>query len=241
MTTPTARLTSLRSSTSALLRGFSVEHWSDADVRAPSLCPGWTRGHVLTHLARGADGIAATLAGALRGEVVPRYPNGRAGRNSDIEAGAGRPIAEILADVTASAERLDRVLGAVADADGWQLPCDDRSAEQYLAARWREIEIHRVDAMGAYTADEWPAAFVADLLPDVIGDLGGRTDAALQITVDKDESVTTELAGTTWTCGDGAHPTIVTGPDWALLAWVLGRPAATKGTLNRTPDLSAWR
>ena len=29
---------------------------SDADVRAPSPLPGWTRGHVLTHLARNAEG-----------------------------------------------------------------------------------------------------------------------------------------------------------------------------------------
>ena len=31
---------------------------SDDDVRAPSLLPGWTRGHVITHVARNADALA---------------------------------------------------------------------------------------------------------------------------------------------------------------------------------------
>ena len=29
----------------------------ESDLREPSLLPGWTRGHVLAHLARGADEI----------------------------------------------------------------------------------------------------------------------------------------------------------------------------------------
>ena len=30
---------------------------SEPDVRAPSLLPGWSRGHVITHVARNADGL----------------------------------------------------------------------------------------------------------------------------------------------------------------------------------------
>jgi hypothetical protein len=42
MTTPTAVLAALRDSSAALVRGISAEAWSDADVRAPSLLPGWS-------------------------------------------------------------------------------------------------------------------------------------------------------------------------------------------------------
>ena len=62
-------------------------------------CPGWTVGHVLTHLARNADSIVAGAAAAERGEVVDRYEGGGAGRDAEIEAGCGRPAAEQVADV----------------------------------------------------------------------------------------------------------------------------------------------
>jgi hypothetical protein len=53
-------------------------------------------------------------------------------------------------------------------------------------------------------------------------------------------SVTDGLGGAVWTCGAGPDPTEVTGPDWALLAWVLGRSVATQGALNQTPELERW-
>lgn len=239
MTTSVAALTELRTSTAALLGGLEAEQWTDADVRAPSLLPGWTRGHVLTHLARNADGISRTLAGALRGEAVARYPDGWGGRNADIEAGAPRPSAELLADVRESAERLDRVFGAVADVDGWELPTEDHPAGHYVFARWREVEIHRVDLAGAYTPDEWPATFVRYLLPALVEALPNRAPGAFRIAVAADDSVTTDLGGTVWSVGTG-EPVEVSGPDWALLAWLVGRPQVIKDVLAVPPTLGPW-
>jgi maleylpyruvate isomerase len=241
MTAPLAELAALRSSTADLLRGLADEQWSDADAQAPSLLPDWTRGHVLTHVARNADGIARTVSGALRGEHLARYPDGAAGRNADIEAGAGRPVADLLLDVQQSADRLDRVLAAVADADGWGLECDDRIAGAYVSGRWREVEIHRVDLGGRYGASDWPAAFVRYLLPSLLSGLDDRVPggAAVRIEVTPEDSVTTDLGGSVWTCGDGA-PTTVTGPDWAVLAWLLGRPSAAGTHLSGAPELARW-
>ena len=59
-----------------------------ADPALPSLLPEWTRGHVLTHIARNADSFVRVLEAARRGEVVTQYEGGVAGRNADIEAGA---------------------------------------------------------------------------------------------------------------------------------------------------------
>jgi maleylpyruvate isomerase len=50
----------------------TVERVTDEQVRSPSLLPGWTIGHVLTHMSRHADGHVRRLEGALRGEDVPR-------------------------------------------------------------------------------------------------------------------------------------------------------------------------
>jgi maleylpyruvate isomerase len=239
MTSSPADLSALRSSTAALLRGVADEQWSDEDVRAPSLLPGWSRGHVLAHLSRNADGIARTMAGALRGERVERYPDGRAGRDADIEAGAGRPMAAQLLDLQESADRLDRVLAAIAEADGWSLPCDDRTAGEYILGRWREVEIHRVDLGGAYSARDWPPAFIQYLLPTVLENVEGRLrgGGALQLEVDRDISLTQEFGGSVWICGEG-EPTVVHGPDWGLLAWLLGRPAA--GAVTGAPQLEPW-
>ena len=60
---------------------------SDAQVREPSSLPGWTRGHVLTHIARNADGLGNLLIWARTGTETPMYPSARS-RGDDIEAGA---------------------------------------------------------------------------------------------------------------------------------------------------------
>jgi maleylpyruvate isomerase len=241
MPDPVSKLGEVRASTSALLVGLDAECWTDTDVRAPSVLPGWTRGHVLTHIARNADGIAATLAGALRGEVVLRYPQGSAGRDADIKAGAGRGAVALIADVRESADRLDRVFAAVAEASGWDLTTENgRRAHSWLSARWREVEIHRADLQGTYDAAGWPATFVGYLLPKLAAEVSIRTSHPLRIEVAHEDSTTTDLGGRSWASG-GADGVTVLGPDWALLAWLTGRPSLTDGQLSTMPELSPWR
>jgi maleylpyruvate isomerase len=43
------------------------------DAAAPSVCVGWTRGHVLTHVARNADGMAALVRAAVDGSGEAMY------------------------------------------------------------------------------------------------------------------------------------------------------------------------
>ena len=242
-----ARLAALRASSADLLTGLEASRWADADMRDPSALPGWTRGHLLTHLGRNADGIAATLAGALRGEIVARYPDGPAGRAADIEAGSGRSAAELMADVRESAARLDRVFGAVADADGWELPSDNnRPAYAWISNRWREVEIHRVDLLGSYRPADWPAGFVGYLLRKLIApaELGPRLTKPVRIEVARDGSTTADLGGAEWTVADSAgsegEAVLVSGPDWAVLAWLIGRPALATDALNAMPELAPW-
>jgi maleylpyruvate isomerase len=67
-----------------------------------SLLPGWTRGHVLTHLARNAEGGTRLLGWARTG--VPSYEyRSLAARAAAIEAGAGRPAAALIQDVRQTA------------------------------------------------------------------------------------------------------------------------------------------
>src|SRR5215472_4781932 len=94
----------VEAATDLLLR--SAEGVSDQQARQPSLLPGWSRGHLLTHVARNADSLRNLLVWARTGVETPQYrhPDERA---EGIAAGAGRSAAELLADLAASAAALD--------------------------------------------------------------------------------------------------------------------------------------
>ncbi len=70
----------------------------EADLRAPSLLPGWTRAHVLAHVARGADAMRNLLAGARSGRDRPAYASAQA-READIERGAAMRAEDLMADL----------------------------------------------------------------------------------------------------------------------------------------------
>ena len=141
----------------------TVSQLDDATVRKPSILPGWTVGHVLTHVARNADGHVHRLDGALRGEEVLRYPGGDAQRNADIEAGAGRGAEELLDDVTSSAVRLQETWRRC-EADGWPnshlMAGDKWRVNESPMRRLREVEVHHVDLGLDYTAIDWPEDYV---------------------------------------------------------------------------------
>src|SRR4051794_31115913 len=125
---PTPQLAELRAlvvaATQRLLGSTIVV--SDEEWAAPSRLPGWSRGHVATHLARQADGLGRLVDGAATGVRQPMYDSPEA-RTAEIEQGAGRTGLELQTDLDTSAERLteaferlDRVgPGGVAGRTGW--------------------------------------------------------------------------------------------------------------------------
>jgi maleylpyruvate isomerase len=141
----------------------SVARLSDDDVRQPSLLPGWTRGHVLTHIARGGDALRDVLEGG------PGYPS-RAAREADIEAGAGRGIAEQVADIRATAAAFrDAVLrqpDEVWDRRVQVLDLKPFPASELLVRRLVEIELHHVDLDVGYRSSDWPTTFNQLELPE---------------------------------------------------------------------------
>src|SRR4051794_11840892 len=88
------------------------------DPRADSQLPGWTVGHVLTHIARNADSVAGMIEGALAGRVADQYPGGFEGRAEGIDAGAARDRDALVEDVRATGTRVVR-LAADVDPATW--------------------------------------------------------------------------------------------------------------------------
>lgn len=136
---------------------------TDADARGPSGLPGWTRGHVLTHLARNADGQRRMVEGALRDEVLDQYPGGNGQRAADIEAGADRPIDVLRADVLASQAALDAAWSRV-DGEVWGRLTNARAGARPLRdgalARRREISVHLVDLDVGVDRSGLPAGYL---------------------------------------------------------------------------------
>ena len=233
----------MRASTSAMIGDFDGQWWADADMAAPIALPDWTRGHVLTHIARNADSIARALSGALRGEIVKRYPNGPEGRAADIEAGAGRPVLEQLADVRESADRLDRLFGAVADADAWKQRRTADRAACWIMARWQEVEVHRVDADSGYIPEQWPADFIRQLLPRLADRLPNRTQRPPLVEVTADGSINSDLAGRQWMVPGQEAVEVDRGARSGLgRAGVAHRPNRNRPRpcSLRPPDLDPW-
>lgn len=152
------------------------------DVSTPSRLPGWTVGHVLTHLARNADSCVRRLEAARAGQLVTQYEGGDEGRAAQIEQGAGRPAAVVVADVVAASDRLDAYFPQVTD-EVWAGEVMAGSSRRIPAtrlafSRWREVEIHLVDLGLGYEPADWPPALVARQLPELLQDLAQRTDPA---------------------------------------------------------------
>ena len=139
---------------------------TDPDLRVPSMLPGWTRGHVLAHVARNADGMRNVLAGVRTGQDRPAYASAEA-REAGIEQDAGRRATEQAADLASSAMALRTVARQLPDAR-WQVPVrmldgtDFFPAAELLTRRLAEVELHHCDLGAGYGPGDWPA-FFADM------------------------------------------------------------------------------
>ncbi|GAA6526737.1 maleylpyruvate isomerase family mycothiol-dependent enzyme [Intrasporangium sp. DVR] len=210
----------------------TAESFADDDVRAESLCAGWTRGHVLTHLARNAEGLGRVCAAVLTGAAETMYESPEA-RDSDIEAGAGRPAAELAADVRVTAAALapqitrlgiEHVGTTVERVPGGQLI----AAERVPFMRLREVVWHHVDLDAGYTFESAPEELVHLFLEDTVRRLGS-SDGVPGLLIRTDE-------GEEWTVGDGGST--ITGPRHGVLLWLArGRADALRDHSDALPRL----
>jgi maleylpyruvate isomerase len=147
----------------------AVERLTDDDMRVPSRLPGWTAGHVLTHVARNADSHARRAQAALVGEMVDQYEGGSAGRAIAIEAGCSRPATEIIQDVRSSARTIEEIWRKL-PVDAWagrsrDVYGRDRPLFELPSRRWQEIEVHLVDLIVGVSHRDWTPEFILEWLP----------------------------------------------------------------------------
>ena len=165
----------------------TLGHLDDDAVATPSRLPGWTVGHLLTHLARNAEGHARILEGARMGEHRQQYAGGDEQRNADIDAGAARSVQQLVDDVVDTFVRLERVWAEIGPEawDGYGYSGDEvRPCRLLPFFRWREVEVHHVDLGLGYEPSDWPDPYIAVELPAALGRLPERlTDHASRAAV----------------------------------------------------------
>ncbi|CAM5686583.1 Mycothiol-dependent maleylpyruvate isomerase OS=Streptomyces glaucescens OX=1907 GN=SGLAU_08805 PE=4 SV=1 [Streptomyces glaucescens] len=221
-------LASVQEATERLLS--AAAELDNADVTEPSRLPGWSRGHVLAHLARNADALVNVLEGR------PMYVSAEA-RDADIERDAPRPLDEQLADVRASAGRFREAGAAPAD---WSRTVELRngvtdSASRVPFRRWVEVELHHVDLGVGYELEDLPAEFTEREIDFLADRFTGHPDVPPTLLTDGTRA---------WRTGREADAPEVTvrGSRADLLGWLAGRRdgsalAAEGGPLPSLPPL----
>ncbi|WLW55909.1 maleylpyruvate isomerase family mycothiol-dependent enzyme [Streptomyces sp. YU58] len=203
-------LASVRDATERLLT--AVAKLDNASVAEPSRLPGWTRGHVLAHLARNADALVNVLEGR------PMYASGET-RDADIERDAPRSLDVQLADLRDSAARFQETGAVPAD---WSRTVELRNGVTDAAARvpfrrWAEVELHHVDLGIGYELEDLPAEFTEREIAFLVERFTGHADVPPAHLTDGTRA---------WSTGrsePSAPEVTVTGPAPDLLGWLCGR------------------
>lgn len=228
-------LVAVREATTTLLG--AVAGLDQRALAAPSLLPGWTRGHVVTHLARNADALVNLLTWARTGIEHPAYPS-RSDRDADIADGSERIAQVQREDLIAAGERFLFAAERL-DADAWSTVLTHPSGRPMVAAeipelRLFEIWTHLVDLdFGIDFTAVHPGHL--DLMLDIAvrGRLAGDGAAPVRLTVDFPDGRQVEFALA------GPSSRAVSGATAAVLGWLTGRGPADALT-GEPPSLGPW-
>lgn len=240
---PTALLAEVTEATAQLLG--TAERLDDQAIRESSALPGWTRGHVLTHLARNADALRNLLAWAATGERREAYRPGQ--RNADIEAGADRTAEQLVTDLRDAGQRFVEAAARLSPQQ-WAVEIERPTGGPQPAVRvpwWRleEVYVHHVDLNLGFSPAHWPAEFTGPALELAVERF---TSPAYPATVETPFRLYAE--DTARTLGVGCDATdkehlLVRGPEPALLAWMIGRAdgdGLVVEPFDALPTLPAW-
>jgi maleylpyruvate isomerase len=238
-----------------------VSGLDDREIVRPSLLPGWTRAHVVTHLARNADALVNLLTWARTGIEHPMYAS-RADRDADIEEGAQRLAQVIREDLLAACDRLDYAAERMTGAD-WHTQVATRTGRVLRASeipmmRLFEINVHLVDLDLGVDFGDLPDHHLERMLDNAVDPHVQRTDGNpvdIRVTLPDGRqrswrllvpaAAVSELASEPSTSRrpEPARAAVpgadITGSAADMVAWLAGRGAGSRLT-GAVPELPAW-
>ena len=218
----------------------------DAALTEQSALPGWTRAHVVAHVAANADALVNLATWARTGVETPMYASPEQ-READIEQGALLPAGRLREWFTASAAGLEDALGGL-DGEAWTRRVRSAQGRTVPASevpwmRSREVMVHAVDLDGGVGFEDLPTGFLLEVLHDAAAKRSRGADgpAVILVSTDPTDAPDGTPRSTAWPVVGTGEAVQVRGPLARLAAYVTGRDAtgltADGGTL---PVLPPW-
>ncbi|WP_328869574.1 maleylpyruvate isomerase family mycothiol-dependent enzyme [Streptomyces sp. NBC_00287] len=199
-----------------------------ADLDGDSALPGWSRRHVVAHVAANADALGNLVHWAATGEPTPMYSSPEE-RAAGIEKGARLPEAELLAWLRQSADSLATGMDDLTDGQ-WRAEVVTAQGRTVQAAelpwmRAREVCVHAVDLANGVSFADLPADFLTALCDDVVAKRAAAPGPAVSL----------RAPGAAWELPGNGEAALVTGELPTLAAYLTGREA-----IPSAPTLGAW-
>ncbi|MER7209251.1 MULTISPECIES: maleylpyruvate isomerase family mycothiol-dependent enzyme [Streptosporangium] len=188
---------------------------SEEEYGAASALPGWTRKHLVAHLAANAEAVGNLIHWARTGERTPMYGSPQE-RAEGIERGSRLGAGELSRWFTESAATLATAMAALPD-EAWRTQVVTAQGRTVPASevpwmRSREVMVHAVDLATGLTFADLPDGFLLALREDVLAKRGLDAVPGVEGSL---ADVTAYLAGRPTTgvtaVGGGLPPTL---PPW---------------------------
>jgi uncharacterized protein (TIGR03083 family) len=208
----------------------------DRALGEPSALPGWSRRHVLAHVAANADALGNLVRWAATGEPTPMYAS-PADRAAGIERGRQLPARDLNAWLRRSADALADAMARLSG-EQWQACVQTAQGRTVPATevpwmRSREVYVHAVDLATGLSFAGLPAGFLTALCDDVADKRSKGPGPALLLAA-------TDTGGQWKLPGDGEAVTLA-GPLAEITAYLTGRAnRLTTAGGEPAPVLPPW-
>ena len=212
---------------------------SNVDLDGDSLLPGWSRRHVIAHVAYNARGIVRLVTWARTDVETPMYAS-NAARDSDIAVGAelDREALRTLFDVATI--QLDAAWRRLTP-ETWSHPVRTPSGREIPVSetvwmRNQELWVHTIDLATGAAFDDVPVEVLERLLTEITAAWSTRGDGGdlvLSVTGSHPEHRFGDLRS--------ADPVVVSGSLAALVQWATGRGGSGVSSSTGSPaDPPRW-
>ncbi|WP_213015335.1 MULTISPECIES: maleylpyruvate isomerase family mycothiol-dependent enzyme [unclassified Rhodococcus (in: high G+C Gram-positive bacteria)] len=204
----------------------------------PSILPGWSRRHVVAHVAANADALGNLVQWARTGVESPMYASPD-DRSRGIEEGATLTTPELVSWICASATTLAHAMEELSDSQWDKSVCTAQGrvvpATEVPWMRSREVCVHAVDLAVGIGFDELGVDFLRALGDDIVAKRHTSPAVALALEVD-DDSSRWELDGP----GEAQTVTQSLADTVAYLSGRLLRQRPAGAANPRVPVLPTW-
>lgn len=209
----------------------TVSSLSHEELAAPSLCEGWTRAHVIAHVASSGRALVGLIDWATSGEERQLYASPEA-RAEAIAALAALPREELLAEVRDSAAAFageaQRLTGELAIPEvkvgGRELP-----ATSIVALRIAEVAVHHHDLETAWTIEEADPDSLLNAIEAVVRAIQAKGAPGMTLVTEERDH---------WIIGNGALH--IESDREGLLKWLARGDAAHIEAEGPVPALPSW-